>query len=76
MGPPVNPARFRPYGPRGIELTGEGHSSLNRIRGFFVEGGASPVIVGTVVAVHGDLLQQPDGTSGPFVLVPAAPADT
>jgi hypothetical protein len=55
-----------PYGPRGVELTGKGHSSLNRIRGFFIEGGAGPVIVGTVVAVHGDLLQQPDGTSGHF----------
>jgi hypothetical protein len=56
------------YWPQGIELTGEGHSSLNQIRGYFIEGNAGPLIVGTVVAIRNDLTKQPDGTCGPFVL--------
>ena len=57
--------------PEGIELTGEGLSSVNSIRGYFIPGSAGPVIVGTVVAVRNDLAKQPVGTSGPSVLVPA-----
>jgi hypothetical protein len=60
------------HGPRGVELKGEGHSSLNHIRGYFIEGSPHPLIVGTVVAVHNDLAKQPDGTSGPFVLYKAS----
>lgn len=56
------------HGPRGVELKGEGHSSLYRIQGYFIEGNPNPLIVGTVVAVHADLAKQRDGTSGPFVL--------
>ena len=60
------------HGPQGVELKGEGHSSLNHIRGYFIEGSPHPLIVGTVVAVHNDLAKQPDGTSGPFVLYKAS----
>ena len=59
--------------PEGIELTGEGgRDSVNKLRGYFVAGAAGPVIVGTIVAVRNDPAGQPDGTSGPFVLFPAA----
>lgn len=61
--------------PEGIELTGEGLSSVNSIRGYFIPistgPGCGPVVVGTVVAVRNDLAKQPVGTSGPFVLIPA-----
>jgi hypothetical protein len=59
--------------PEGIELTGEGgRGSVNQLRGYFVDSGAAGlVIVGTVVAVRNDPAGEPDGTSGPFVLVPA-----
>jgi hypothetical protein len=56
------------YWLRGIELTGEGLSSLNQIRGYFIEGSDGPLIVGTVVAIRNDLAKQPDGTRGPFIL--------
>jgi hypothetical protein len=58
--------------PEGIELTGEGLSSVNKIRGYFIAGSSGPMVVGTVVAVQNDLAKQPVGTSGPFVLFPAA----
>lgn len=54
--------------PEGIELTGEGLSSVSSLRGFFI-GGAGNVVVGTVVAVRNDLARQPVGTQGPFVMV-------
>lgn len=58
--------------PEGVELTGEGGRwSVNELRGYLVEGGAGPVIVGTIVAVRNDPAGRPDGTSGPFVLVRA-----
>lgn len=58
--------------PQGVELTAEGLSSINRIRGYFVPMDGRTVVVGTVVAVQNDLAGQPDGTSGPFLLFPAA----
>jgi hypothetical protein len=62
--------------PEGVELTGKGGaSSVNELRGYFVAGGFSPVIVGTIIAVQGDPLSLPNGTSGPFVLIPAATSD-
>jgi len=58
--------------PEGVKLTGKGGSdSGNELVGYFVPGGASPVIVGTVYAVKNDPAGEPDGTSGPFVLFPA-----
>jgi hypothetical protein len=56
----------------GIDLTGEGLSAVYRIRGYFVAGAAGPIVGGTVVSVMNDLPRQPIGTSGPFVLFPAA----
>jgi hypothetical protein len=56
--------------PEGVELTGEGLSAVYNIRGYFIAG--DRVVVGTVVAVRNDLAKQPIGTSGPFVLFPAA----
>jgi hypothetical protein len=62
--------------PEGIELTGENPMAAYNIRGYFIPGSvgpaSGPVIVGTVVAVRNDLARQPVGTSGPFVLFPAA----
>jgi hypothetical protein len=65
--------------PEGVQLTGklkykDGRESVNELRGYFVAGGASPVIVGTVWAVQNDPGGEPDGTNGPFVLFPAAGA--
>jgi hypothetical protein len=58
--------------PEGVELTGEGgQSSFNKLHGYFVAGAAGPLIVGTIVSVRNDPAGQPDGTSGPFVLVQA-----
>ena len=54
--------------PASVELTGEGLSSVNRIKGYFIPG--SDHVVGTIRCVANDLLKQPDGTSGPFVLFP------
>ena len=58
--------------PDGIDLTGEGMSAVYRIRGYFVAGAVGPIVVGTIVSVMNDLAKQPIGTSGPFVLFPAA----
>ena len=62
--------------PEGVQLTGRadvggGLVSVNELIGYFVAGGASPVIVGTIRAVQNDPAGEPDGTSGPFVLVQA-----
>ena len=62
--------------PEGVQLKGEatlgdGRVSVNELRGYFVPGGASAVIVGTIRAVKNDPLGEPDGTSGPFALFPA-----
>jgi len=54
--------------PEGIELSGEGPSALDNLRGFFLAG--SDHVVGTVVAIRNDLGKQPAGTSGPFVTFP------
>lgn len=54
--------------PAAIELTGEGLSSVNRIKGYFIPG--SDHVVGTVLCVANDLAKQPNGTAGPFVLFP------
>jgi hypothetical protein len=45
---------------------------VNELIGYFVSGGVTPVIVGTIWAVENDPLKEPPGTSGPFVLFPAA----
>ena len=62
--------------PERIDLTGENASAAYNIRGYFIPGtvapASGPVVVGTVVAVRNDLAKQPVGTSGPFVLFPAA----
>ena len=62
--------------PEGVRLTGEGGLeggpvSVNELIGYFVAGGVSPVIVGTIRAVQNDPLGEPPGTIGPFVLIPA-----
>ena len=54
--------------PASVELIGEGLSSVNRIKGFFIPG--SDHVVGTIMVVANDLLKQPNGTAGPFVLFP------
>ena len=59
--------------PEGVKLTGKGGpGSVNDLLGYFVAGGASPVIVGEIVAVKNDPAGEPDGTRGPFVLFQAA----
>lgn len=55
--------------PAFVELTGEGLSSVNKIKGFFIPG--SDHVVGTVLCMANDLAKQPVGTVGPFVLFPA-----
>src|SRR5947209_4924511 len=69
----VRPAVSEPLPlPERIELTGKGgRESVYELRGYFVAGGVSPVIVGTVFAIQNDVAGQPTGTSGPFVLFPA-----
>jgi hypothetical protein len=62
----VHPATER--SPASVELTGEGLGSLNRIKGHFVPG--SDHVVGTILCLANDLLKQPNGTLGPFVLWP------
>jgi hypothetical protein len=57
--------------PEGIELTGTVGESVNDVRGYFIGGGPNPLVVGTVTAVKNDPTGQPDGTDGPFVLLPA-----
>jgi len=54
--------------PASVELTGEGPSSVNRIKGFFIPG--SDHVVGTIMCVENDLMRKPNGTLGPFVLLP------
>lgn len=54
--------------PASIELTGEGLTSVNKIKGFFIPG--SDHVVGTIMCIANDLLKQPNGTIGPFVLFP------
>jgi hypothetical protein len=74
----ITPAVSTPFGliPEGVRLTGkcnlgDDRVSINDLIGYFVAGGASPVIVGMIWAVQNDPAEQPDGTSGPFVLFPA-----
>lgn len=52
-----------------VELIGEGMSSVNRLKGWFVPG--SGHVVGSILCTASDLLHQPNGTLGPFVLYPA-----
>jgi hypothetical protein len=52
-----------------LDVTGEGESSVNTIKGFFIPG--SDCVVGTVLCLANDLARQPVGTEGPFVLTPA-----
>jgi hypothetical protein len=54
--------------PAAVELTGEFHTSVNKIKGFFIPG--SDHIVGTILSVANDLAKRPVGTVGPFVLLP------
>jgi hypothetical protein len=75
IGGRITPASGGPVPvPEGVELTGTVGTSVNELRGYFVAGGAGPVVVGTIVAVRDDPAGEPNGTSGPFVLVRAAPA--
>jgi hypothetical protein len=54
--------------PAAVELMGEGLTSVNRIKGFFIPG--NELVVGTILCEANDLLKLPNGTVGPFVLVP------
>lgn len=54
--------------PAYVELTGEFHTSVNKLKGFFIPG--SDHIVGTILSMANDLGKQPVGTAGPFVLFP------
>ena len=63
----INPATDKL--PASLEVIGEGLSSVNKIKGFFIPGSDS--IVGTVLCLANDLARQPVGTEGPFVLTPA-----
>jgi hypothetical protein len=54
--------------PASIEMTGEGLTSVNKRKGFFIPG--SDHVVGTIMCVANDLAKQPNGTVGPFVLFP------
>lgn len=54
--------------PASVTLIGEGLGSLNRIKGYFIPN--CDHIVGTVLCEKNDLLRQPNGTLGPFVLYP------
>jgi len=54
--------------PASVELTGEGLTSVNKIKGFFIPG--SDHVVGTIMCVANDLSKQRNGTVGPFVLFP------
>lgn len=57
--------------PASVTLTGKGLGSVNRIKGFFIP--ESGHVVGTILCTEHDLLKQPNGTAGPFVLVPIEP---
>lgn len=54
--------------PASVTLTGKGLGSVNRIKGFFIP--ESGHVVGTILCTAHDLLKRPNGTAGPFVLVP------
>jgi hypothetical protein len=54
--------------PPGVELTGEGLSSVNKIKGYFIPD--SDHVVGTILCLVNDPGKQPNGTIGPFVLFP------
>ncbi len=56
--------------PEGVELvvTVDAFATVYNLRGYFLAD--SDHIVGTVVAISNDLGDQPDGTTGPFVLYP------
>jgi hypothetical protein len=54
--------------PAAVELIGEGLSSVNRIKGYFIPG--SDHVVGTILCEANDPARQPNGTIGPFVLFP------
>ena len=54
--------------PTSIELIGEFHTSINKIKGFFIPD--SDHIVGTILCMANDIAKQPVGTIGPFVLFP------
>jgi hypothetical protein len=56
--------------PASVTLTGEGLGSVNRLKGFFIP--ESGHVVGTILCTAHDLLKRPNGTAGPFVLVPIA----
>jgi hypothetical protein len=53
--------------PDGFEVTGKGLGAEYIVRGFFVDD--PKCLAGTVKVVKGDLAHQPDGTSGPCVLI-------
>jgi hypothetical protein len=57
-----------PRAPTGIELMGEGLSSLSKLKGFFIPG--SDHVVGAILCFANNLAQQPNGTAGPFVRFP------
>ena len=54
--------------PASVELIGAAGPSVNKIKGFFIP--ESDHVVGTIMSVANDPLKQPNGTLGPFVLVP------
>lgn len=57
--------------PASLVLTGKGLGSVNRIKGFFIP--ESGHVVGTILCAEHDLLKRPNGTVGPFVLMPIKP---
>jgi hypothetical protein len=60
--------------PASVELTGEFHTSVTKVKGFFIPG--SDHIIGTILSIKNDLTNQPVGSAGPFVLFPVkAPED-
>ena len=52
--------------PASVSLVGQGLGSVNRIKGYFIPG--SDHVVGSILCTAHDLLKQPNGTIGPFVL--------
>ena len=56
--------------PASVQLIGEGLGSVNKIKGFFIPGSDHDHVVGTIMCTARDLLKQPNGTVGPFVLFP------
>jgi len=53
--------------PEGVDLRAEGGRSVNEIRGYFMPNGT---VVGLTLAIQGDPGGKPNGSSGPFVLIP------